>query len=384
MARHPTKYIVVDSSLYKTLKDHDSVAIVPTIEIGAGINMDGYQTFSSDSSSSGFGSRSSGGYLGNILGPGSSYDQGDFSLHWNITYTGSNFKNALEYHSVAEVSPLTDWNEKNIKFKVSGLQEGEVFFFRVCLTIRSGSYTYKGFGNQIACRGNPINTKFRIYKIKNGRTIQEDIYDNAIQSSISTALRGAALDLDWKNTDNGRKVYLKNYMKNFHRKKDQPGKRPQGVIRHKTPEGFRNFTRTTYGFRHITDEKDFYACGNTIDMLSIQSLFDQNPRNNLKKGLSYEPNPKDISDAMRNIQYDQPQGYTAFDFPLLNPGTLKERVMYYPGRSAHGASGEQTSTCDASSADDTNNNNDMYDDEPEENPNDVAQSDCYDEDSNCA
>ncbi len=322
-------YATIDSSLYKTCNDKDGeseskVIITPKLTVAQGeaaqapgggtiLNIDTYQ--------------------------------------WEVLNINSNYKNAINKQTYATVTPLTATNEKFVAYEVSNIQDGEVVFIQIACSIADSgnptallNYDYeygsKIISNQTVYRGDPENTRFRIFSTKNGKIEQEYIYDNAIERTIEIANKNdRSFFSKIENTANGGKENIaqfltrlqevkgkSNYNESYSTKADRVGE-----------GGFGLKTRGSVSF--AKEENVLYAHGRSLDLDSIESLLYQNPHNSVSRGAPQAPDLVHYVVALDNRRR-QNSGYNAYIKPMLNPGWSTKGIQprfYFPERSSHPA-----------------------------------------------
>lgn len=366
-ATSDTEWVIMDNSLYKTNQDVNGVnqhycVVMPTTTLGPGLATR-YKV------------------LRGLRGTSQSRNfqsEDDFSIEWSIVKQGSNYVNTLDKTSNVKIKALTPLDQQDISFSVQDIQEGEVVYLSLILTVVSGGKSYEAYGNHVIIRGDPENTNFRIYKCENGRLINEVIYDMAIEGSIMSALSGEHLHSHWTRTDNGNKKFIKPYLRKMLKDINRIRKVRGGAELEIDAEG-NEVLASTYGFQSIQDEYKLYAHGRDVTEEAILTLTRVHPSDGLDNSLIKKPSMKLFHIAVDNRTYLQPVGYNGISLPLLNPSAdaIHGVKLYYPGRSSHASSGQKSENCDKSN-NQTNNNSGFYNNALSgNNPNPRSTSNCY-------
>lgn len=362
-----TKWVIIDNSLWKTNQNEDGVnqhycVVMPTVTLGPGLATR-YKV------------------LRGLRGTAQSRNfqsEDDFFMEWTIVKQGSNYVNTIDKTSNVQIKALTPLDQQDVSFSVENIQEGEVVYLSLILTVTSGGESYEAYSNQVIIRGDPENTNFMIYKCENGRLINEVVYDIAIEAAIMSALDGEFLHSHWTRTDNGNKKFIKPYLKEMLQNRNRIRKVTGGLELETDPEGDQVLT-STYGFQSIQDEYKLYAHGRDVTEEAILTLVRVNPSDGLDNSLVKNPSSTVFHAAVDNRTYLQPVGYNGIALPLLNPSTdfIHGVKLYYPGRSAHVSSGQQSSHCSKSN-NQTNNNSGFYNNALSgNNPNPSSSPSCY-------
>ena len=342
MATDPDFYATVDSSIYKSLLDKDgeeenSVVIAPRIHHNNG-HYEGTQI--------------------NI----DTYD-------WRIIKINSNFKNAVNYQSFAEVVPLTPTNQKNVAFKVKNIQDGEVVFIQIACFIEDqgnvgalDDFDYEFgngiYSNQVAYKKDPINTKFRIWTTKNGKLIQDLIYDSAIEQTMQFANEARVNFFNkLEQTSNGSRESITEHLIRFEELKnnnaDFSSIDTNDVLSVNSSGQYVTKSKKSVAF--IKDELAFYAHGRSLDEASIRTLLSQNPSNSITTGPRLKPDFALFVAAHQHRRRQSP-GYNSYMYPMLNPAvspknSMENDTFFFPGRSGHGGTGGGNQICGDVTAD---------------------------------
>jgi hypothetical protein len=348
-ATSDTKWVVMDNSLYKTNQNEDGVnahycVVMPTVTLGRELG-ERYKV------------------LRGLRGTSQSRNfqsEDDFYMEWSVVKQGSNYVNTVDKTSNVKIKALSPLDQQDVFFSVENIQEGEVVYLSLILTVVSGGESYEAYGNQVIIRGDPENSNFRIYKCENGRLINEVVYDSAIEASIMSALGGEYLHSHWTRTDNGNKKLIKPYLKKMLKDRDRIRKVPGGLEKEVDEEG-NEVTSSIYGFQSIQDEYKLYAHGRDVTEEAILTLTKVHPGDALDNSLVKTPRMDLFHIAVDNRTYLQPVGYNGIPLPLLNPSddAINGVKLYYPGRSSHGSTGQRSNNCGKSN-NQTNNNSGFY------------------------
>lgn len=327
-------YATIDSSIYKTCldengDDENSVIIVPKISHpAANVAIHNGKNIAID------------------------------TYNWSVQKVNSNFKNAVGKKTFATVTPLTPTNQRFVSFKVNNIQDGEVVFVHLACAIEDSRYSghlddlHYEFGgiiysNQVAYRGDPINTEFKIWTSNNGKIEQSIIYDSPIELTIEKANTGDSFFFpDISVTANGSKETIANHLERWEHYRDN--NIDFSTIETSVPtsqrdaQGNVNF-KVKSASRFIQKETVFYSHGRSLDTDSIETLLYQNPRNSIGDGVLHKPDPQHFYNAHQNRRRQSP-GYNSYIYPLLNPIITESSTVpfFFPGRSGHGGVGGGT------------------------------------------
>jgi hypothetical protein len=270
------------------------------------------------------------------------------SYSWTITGIHSNFKNAIGYSTNADAS-LSYPDEFYPQLKISNIKEGEVVFVELMLECdgQEGEYAVN-LGTIMGYRGDPINTKFKIFYAKNGKLCFENIYDSPIEKTINTVLDGTGMETNVADTVQGNRQTISEFLSEYDtlvvNKSLQELAEDVGATKTKTVQGQEKRLKPIVS-SFIKDENAFYAHGRSIDIASVETLKYQNPANYFHKGFKKKPNVSILQAAYKNSYY-QREGYNAFVNPLLNPFIPDQTHSYYfPGRSGHGTTPGDDEVC---------------------------------------
>jgi hypothetical protein len=326
-------YATIDSSIYKTCNDKDgesenSVVITPRLVFGK-----------------------------NCVWPrlGSAIDIDTFT--WKVLKVNSSFTNAINKQSFATITPLTSEDEEFVAYKVSNIQEGEVIYAQVgCAISDSGrpgaltDYDYK-FGNvmmsnQVAYRGDPINTRFKIWTTSSGKLEEDYIYDAPIEKSIQLANSNwVHFFAEKEATANGSRENIHEFLDRWTNVNDSSSdfksRKNQTFVAGTNGAGNVYKKRTSASFAR--DETVLYAHGRSLDMESIRTLLYQNPSNSISRTAKLAPD-FDLFIAAVHNRRRQNTGYNAIKNPLFNPFFIPREpsLLHFPGRSGHAAGGNST------------------------------------------
>lgn len=365
-AKDNTKWVTMDSSLYKTNTDLNGesvhyAVVMPSATIGPGLatsfkRLRGRYTQANARAAQGV---------------------NDFGIEWKVVKQGSNFVNSIDHTSNVQINALTPLDQQDVVFSVSNIQKGEVVYLSLIITVTSAGEKYEAYGNHVIYREDPINTNFRIFKCENGRLINEVIFDSPIEKSMLEAIHGTHLHTHWSRTDNGSNPYIKPYLrdklKNLNKRR-----KVRGGTEVLTKSDDEQITSTTYGMQFIQDEYKMYAHGREVTESAILTLNKQNPDDALDIAPTKELKRIVKRMAIFNRTFNQPVGYNGFTIPLFNPSEalIRSAKLYFPGRSSHGTMGVQTNSCSKSN-NQTNQNSGFYNNQNSNNPNPNGTNSCY-------
>lgn len=272
------------------------------------------------------------------------------AYYWSIVGVHSNFKNAIGRSTNAEAT-ISAENTLYPILKISNIKEGEVVFVDIMLECEGadGEYT-ANTGTITGYKGDPINTKFKIFYQKNGKLCSENIYDSAIEETMNRALGGFnGMQTKLVDTVQSNRQTISEYLSDYdtlvvNKSLDDLSKEA-GSIKSKTLKGSQQKMRPIVS-SFIKDENAFYAHGRSIDKASVETLLYQNPANYFHKDFKKKPNNALLRAAYVNSYY-QREGYSSFVNPMMNPFIPKKSHNYYfPGRSGHGTTPPPLEQCE--------------------------------------
>lgn len=297
------------------------------------------------------------------------------NIHWSIMGTDSNFKGTVDHQTFAEIELLPGYNLQNSNFKVSYLQEGEVFF------VKLNCYLLEGYevdsnndfvpldgsleqnrkilhleSNYVVYRGYPINTKSAIYINKNGILNRQVFYTTPIEGDILNANSGDPnFVYDNRTPNHATNIALSSFVNSLNSPTANVGvafwelsENGTAILKSRNSTGTfaqqKTFRKTKITL--IDDELGMYSHGRGLDISSISTLKRQNPAN-FKVDKKVPPSEMLVEQAREN-RINQLPGFNAIDAPLINPnlsmssspdsGNNSDRntKIYIPGRSSHG------------------------------------------------
>ncbi len=270
------------------------------------------------------------------------------TFNWQIIDVNSNFKNAQGFQSMATATFVGQSNTSNPIIKVNQIQDGEVIFINLFCELSDGATTKTSNSNQVAYRGDPINTAFTIFYSRNGKLTHEVVYDSPIELQILTAnfdARGVFPNVG--ETAQGIKQTIGEHLfdlESIDTTKDLSSL-SNANVRKQTKNGQETKVKTI-NFSFVKDENLFYAHGRSLDDESIGTLLHQNPVNSFHTHVEREADPSYFMKAIDNKRTQNP-GFNSFINPMLNPAMpVKTSVkLFFPGRSGHGANGPSNQGC---------------------------------------
>lgn len=306
------------------------------------------------------------------------------NIHWSILGTDSNFKGTVDHQTFTEIELLPGYNLQNSNFKVSYLQEGEVFFVKLICYLLEGYEVNSSNefiplegsleenrkilhleSNYVVYRGYPINTKSAIYINKNGILNRQVFYTSPIEGEILKANSGDPYFVHDNRTPNhATNISLSNFVKSLNPESLNPdslvGKtfwelsdNGTAILTSQYSNGVRR-QRQTFRKTKITlidDELGMYSHGRGLDLSSISTLNKQNPAN-FRVDRKVPPSERLFAQAREN-RISQLPGFNAVDAPLINPNlsvstspssgnhSAPNTKIYIPGRSSHSTSWEK-------------------------------------------
>jgi len=303
------------------------------------------------------------------------------NIHWAILGTDSNFKGTVDHQTFAEIELLPGYNLQNSNFKVSYIQEGEVFFVKLLCYLLQG-YEVNSNNEFIALdgtpeedrkilhlesnytilRGYPINTKSAIYINKNGVLNRQVFYTSPIEDEILKANSGDPYFVHDNRTPNhASNISLSKFVEslnpNVGEGKDnfwELDENGVATLKSRSPNTGKTQQLQTFRKTKITlidDELGMYSHGRGLDLDSIATLNKQNPAN-FRVDKKVPPSTRLLEEAREN-RLNQLPGFNAIDAPLINPNlsfssspssgntSSANTKFYIPGRSSHGVSWEK-------------------------------------------
>lgn len=295
------------------------------------------------------------------------------NIHWSIMGTDSNFRGTVDHQSFAEIELLPGYNLQNSNFKVSYLQEGEVFFVKLICYLLEGYEVDSNNdfvplegsleenrkilhleSNYVVYRGYPINTKSAIYINKNGILNRQVFYASPIEGDILSANSGDPnFVYDNRTPNHAANISLSDFVNSLYAPTANDGstfwelsENGTAILKSQHSNG-KTFEQKTFRKTKITlidDELGMYSHGRGLDLSSISTLKKQNPANfNIDRKVS----PSELlHEEARENRISQLPGFNAIDAPLVNPNLVtstspdsdssgRNTKIYIPGRSSH-------------------------------------------------
>ncbi len=249
---------------------------------------------------------------------------------------------------MVKLSPLTPTNQKNGIFKGKNIQDGEVVFIQGdCFIEDSGNagaldnfdYEFGNgiYSNQVVYKNNPINTKFKIWTNKNGKLIQDLIYDSPIEHTMQLANEARTNFFNKiEQTANGSKESIAEHLARFEELKnsnsDFSSIDTDNVLSVNSRGEYVTKNKRSAAF--IKDELAFYAHGRSLDEASIRTLLSQHPANAISTGPRKKPDFNLFVAAHQHRRRQSP-GYNSYIFPMLNPEVipkdgLEKETFFFP------------------------------------------------------
>jgi len=295
------------------------------------------------------------------------------NIHWSIMGKDSNFRGTVDHQTFAEIELLPGYNLQNSNFKVSYLQEGEVFFVKLICYLLEGYEVNSNNefipldgtleenrkilhleSNYVVYRGYPINTKSAIYINKNGILNRQVFYASPIEGEILEANGGdPAFVYDNRTPNHAANISLSDFVQSLDPNVGQGKTRfweinenGAAILKSQGSDGlfYENQVFRKTKITLIDDELGMYSHGRGMDLESISTLTKQNPAN-FRVDKKVPPSPR-LLELARENRINQLPGFNAVDAPLMNPnlsvstspasGNIgRNTKIYIPGRSSH-------------------------------------------------
>ncbi|MDG1089709.1 MAG: hypothetical protein P8P37_02440 [Candidatus Marinimicrobia bacterium] len=275
---------------------------------------------------------------------------------WQVIGIHSNYKNSVDFQTNVEVDWIGSHKSQTPLLKISNIKAGEVVFVELFLECDGddGELVFNKC-NIIAYRGDPVNTRFRIFYPKNGKLASEIIYDSPIEMQIQSAYKGQPMHTRLGDSMQGNRQTIEDYLSEYDteiQSKSVNELLNQPQVNHKVQGQSKRLIPRVFSF--VKEENVFYAHGRSIDLKSIETLQYQNPANFFYRDVKLKPNKGFIFHALKNRRMQHP-GYNSIIMPMLNPYMPKQKSrLYFPGRSGHATTSSGENCCNETTNNGTN------------------------------